>query len=190
MEITARSLWTLIHGMGFGALYLMACSGALVELYRRYCSLNPAPPSQRDETFLRVYLAVMAALAWLAVFTGSYIVYPWYRAKPPAATTSLAAYPRYLLLSSPITSAWHNMGMEWKEYIAWIVPIAITMAAAVVMQYGRRLKDLPQLRNTVLCFVWASLLSAGIAGFFGAMLNKNAPVEGGDTIHIADGGAK
>ena len=34
MEITARGLWTLIHGMGFGALYLLACSGALVELYR------------------------------------------------------------------------------------------------------------------------------------------------------------
>jgi len=24
MEITTRSLWTLIHGMGFGALYLLA----------------------------------------------------------------------------------------------------------------------------------------------------------------------
>ena len=34
MEITRTRLWTLIHGMGFGALYLLACSGALVELYR------------------------------------------------------------------------------------------------------------------------------------------------------------
>ena len=34
MEITTRGLWTLIHGMGFGGLYLLACSGALVELYR------------------------------------------------------------------------------------------------------------------------------------------------------------
>ena len=38
MEITTRSLLTLIHGMGFGALYPMACSGALVELHRRYGS--------------------------------------------------------------------------------------------------------------------------------------------------------
>jgi hypothetical protein len=80
--------------------------------------------------------------------------------------------------------------MEWKEYIAWIAPIAITMAAVVVLQYGRRLKDHPQLRNTVLCFVWASLVAAGVAGFFGAMLNKNAPVEGGDTIHLVEGGTK
>ena len=32
MEITTRGLWTLIHGMGFGGLYLLACSGAIVEL--------------------------------------------------------------------------------------------------------------------------------------------------------------
>jgi len=36
MEITARSLWTLIHGMGFGALYLLAGSGAIVLLYLRF----------------------------------------------------------------------------------------------------------------------------------------------------------
>jgi hypothetical protein len=36
MEVTERGLWTLIHGMGFGALYLLACTGALVEHWRRY----------------------------------------------------------------------------------------------------------------------------------------------------------
>jgi len=180
----------MMHGMGFGALYLMACSGALVEFYRRYSSHNAAPPTERDERFLRVYLMVMAALAWFAVISGSYIVYPWYRSKPPAGTKDLTAFPRSLLLSSPHTSAWHTVGMEWKEYVAWIAPIAITMAAAVALKYGRRLKDHAQLRNTVVSFVWASLLAAGVAGFFGAMLNKNAPVAGGNTIQITRGEAK
>ncbi len=36
MEITMRGLWTAVHGLGFGALYLLACSGAVVELWRRY----------------------------------------------------------------------------------------------------------------------------------------------------------
>jgi hypothetical protein len=31
MEVTAYSLWTMVHGMGFGALYLLACSEVLVE---------------------------------------------------------------------------------------------------------------------------------------------------------------
>ena len=49
MEITARALWTLIHGMGFGALYLLACSGALVELYRFTTSpLRPNPLPARS----------------------------------------------------------------------------------------------------------------------------------------------
>jgi len=190
MEITARSFWTLVHGMGFGALYLLACSGALVELYRRYGTHSPSLPTERDEKFLRVYLVAMAALAWLAVLTGAYIIYPWYRAVPPPGTVNLAAFPQRLLMASPATSGWHSIGMEWKEHVAWIAPISITMAAAVALQYGRNLKNLPQLRSAVFVFVWTSLIAAGVAGFFGAMINKNAPVEGGPVIHLVQGETK
>lgn len=187
MEITSRSLWTLIHGMGFGALYLLACSGALVELYRRYSPGVSAARQSSGDAFLRIYLTAMAVLAWLGVFTGAYIVYPWYRAVPPVGAANLVAFPQRLLMSSPETVAWHSLGMEWKEHVAWIAPICITMAAAVVFQYGRSLQELRVLRNTVLCFVWTSLAAAGVAGFFGAMINKNAPVDGGTTIHILHG---
>lgn len=187
MEITTRSLWTLIHGMGFGALYLLACSGALVELTRRFCPRVQTPVSSGDERFLRIYLTVMAVLAWITVMTGAYIIYPWYRAVPPAGTVNLAAFPQRLLLSNPATSGWHSLGMEWKEHVAWLVPISITMAAAVVARQGRNLKAQPELRSAVLGFVWISLITAGIAGFFGAMINKNAPVEGGATIHLMQG---
>ncbi|HEY1650037.1 MAG TPA: hypothetical protein VGF96_18785 [Terracidiphilus sp.] len=187
MEITTRSLLTSIHGMGFGALYLLACSGALVELYRRYGPGTGDAIAARDDCFLRFYLVAMAALAWMTVFTGAYIVYPWYRAVPPAGTANLDAFPQRLLMASRSTIAWHSLGMEWKEHVAWLAPICITMAAAVVVQYGRDLKNHPQLRGAVLSFVWVSLLAAGVAGFFGAMINKNAPVEGGSTIHLMRG---
>lgn len=188
MEITTHGLWTMIHGMGFGALYLLACSGAIVELWRRYAPAAEAAPSARDETFFRVYLIVMALLAWSAVFTGAYVVYPWYRAIPPAGTGGLAGYPQRLLMSSPATIGWHSIGMEWKEHVAWLVPISITMAAAVFIRYGRGIKNHPPLRSAVLCFVVVSFLAAGIAGFFGAMINKNAPVQGGATIQLMQGG--
>lgn len=187
MEITSRALWSLIHGMGFGGLYLLACSGAIVELWRRYAPSSPAPPTDGDETFLRIYLIVMAVLAWGAVLTGAYVVYPWYRAIPPAGTTSLGGYPQRFLLSSPSTAAWHSIGMEWKEYVAWVTPIAITMACAVFMHYGRSLRDHPQLRNNVLRFVAASMVSAAIATFFGAEINGHAPVQGGATVHLVRG---
>ncbi|HEV2485322.1 MAG TPA: hypothetical protein VGT08_07300 [Terracidiphilus sp.] len=187
MEITLRSLLTLVHGMGFGALYLLACSGAIVELYRRYSPTAQAPVSSRDEAFLRIYLVVMATLAWLTVLTGAYIIYPWYRAAAPPGTASLATFPQRLLMSSPTTIAWHSIGMEWKEHVAWLAPISITMAAAVFVKYGRNLRHHPQLRSAVLCFVLISFLAAGIAGFFGAMLDKYAPVGGGQTIQLIHG---
>jgi len=190
MEITARSLWTLIHGMGFGALFLLACSGALVELYRVTAGSAPAPATLAQERFLKVYLLSMAALAWAAVLTGAYVVYPWYRAVPPPGTADLALFPQRLLLAHPATSGWHSMGMEWKEHVAWFAPISITMAAAVFIRYGRGLGSHKQLRAAVLGFVAASFLAAGIAGFFGAMIDKYAPVQGGPAIQITNGGEK
>jgi hypothetical protein len=187
MEITTRALWTLIHGMGFGALYLLACSGALVEIYRRYFPGAANPTAPEDENFLKVYLVAMCVLAWLTVLTGAYIIYPWYRAVAPAGTVNFAAFPQKLLQSNPAVSGWHSLGMEWKEHVAWLVPISITMAAAVVIRYGRDLRNHPQLRAAVLSFTLVSFLAAGIAGYFGAMLVKNAPVEGGQVIHLMHG---
>jgi hypothetical protein len=190
MEITLRSFWTLVHGMGFGALYLLACSGALIELYRFTTSSAPVGETAREEKFLKVYLIAMVVLAWTAVLTGAYVIYPWYRAAPPPGTNDLALFPQRFLMSSPATSGWHSLGMEWKEHIAWFAPISITMVAFVFLKYGRDLKNHKQLRAGVLAFVVASFVSAGVAGFFGAMLDKHAPVQGGHTIQLSQGDAK
>jgi uncharacterized membrane protein len=77
--------------------------------------------------------------------------------------------------------------MEWKEHVAWLAPISITMVTFVFIRYGRSLKDHPQLRSAVLTFAVASFVAAGIAGFFGAMINKYAPVQGGHTIQLRTG---
>ena len=188
MEITTRSLWTLIHGMGFGGLYLLAGSGAITSLYRRNATGAQALTAPGSGRFLGIYLTVMAVLAWLAVLTGTYVIYPWYRAAAPDHTMDLSGYPRALLLSNPATTQWHSIGMEWKEHVAWIVPIAITMAAAVAIKYAREFQNHPQLRAAVQGFILTSLFAAGIAGVFGAMLDKAAPVEGGPTINSVHGG--
>ena len=99
-----------------------------------------------------------------------------------AAAANLADYPQALLKSSPTTAGWHSLGMEWKEHIAWFAVIAITMAASVLIQYGQSIRQHPQMRKAVHGFVVVALLSAMIAGYFGAMLNKHAPVRGG-AIH-------
>jgi hypothetical protein len=187
MEITTRDLWTIFHGMGLGALFMLAFSGAVAELYRLSAPGVPAQLGAQERNLLNFHLVAMVVLAWLAVLTGAYIVYPWYRAAPPAGVTDLAGYPRSLLLSSGRTSEWHRIGMEWKEHVAWVAPIAITMVAYVTMKYQRAVVRLQQMRLAVLTFTAAAFIATGIAGAFGAFLNKYAPVRGGSTIILMEG---
>ena len=187
MEISTHDLWTVLHGMGFGALFMLAFSGALVELYRISAPGGPAQMSAREQQVLGFYLLAMVVLAWLTVFSGAYIVYPWYRAVPPAGVTDLANYPRRLLLSTGQTSEWHNIGMEWKEHVAWLAPIAMTMVAYVTWKYGRAIIQHRNMRIGVLGFAVAAFLATAIAGAFGAFLTKYAPVRGGSIIILMHG---
>lgn len=129
----------------------------------------------------------MVVLAWAAVITGAYIIYPWYRAVPPAGVTDLSAYPQAFLQSSPKTAGWHNLGMEWKENVAWLAPIAMTMVAYVTMTYRSAVTKHRDLRIAVLTFAVIAFAATGIAGAFGAFLNKYAPVRGGATIELVKG---
>ncbi|MGB8480969.1 MAG: hypothetical protein WCE63_19360 [Acidobacteriaceae bacterium] len=181
MEISTRTLATQIHGMFFGVFFLLLIYGMLVELCRSSFTSQPSQLSAKGKSLQHFYLVLTAIAGWLAVLSGAYIVYPWYRAIP-AAGANLADYPQALLKSSPTTAGWHSLGMEWKEHIAWFAVIAITMAAYVLVQYGHSIRLHPQMRKAVLGFVVVAFLSAAVAGYFGAMLNKHASVRGG-AIH-------
>jgi hypothetical protein len=181
MEISSRALVTQIHGMLFGAFFLLLVFGMVVELRRSSFTSQPSHLSAKGESMQRFYMVLTAIVGWVAVLSGAYIVYPWYRASPPA-NANLADYPQALLKSSPTTAGWHSLGMEWKEHVAWFAVIAITMAAYVLIHYGHSIRQHPQMRKAVQRFVVVAFLSAMVAGYFGAMLNKHAPVRGG-AIH-------
>jgi hypothetical protein len=103
-------------------------------------------------------------------------VYPWYRARPPEGTTDLIAFPRALLLASESTAKWHTFGMEWKEHVAWIAPMAATVVAYSVSYYGPILAKKTNERRAILIFFVVAFLTAAIAGIFGAFINKVAPI--------------
>lgn len=187
VEISWRDLMTVLHGMGFGTLFMLAFSGAIAEFYRMSAPGAPSVPSVRDSALLRGYLLAMVVLAWLTVFSGAYLVYPWYRARPPAGMVDLSAFPRALLMSSRRTSAWHSVAMEWKEHVAWIAPMAMSMVAYVYGKYGATLARHRALRKAALAFTVAAFMAAGVAGAVGALMNKYAPVHGGATIHLMAG---
>jgi hypothetical protein len=183
MNITFRSLITILHGMGFGALFLLAFSGAFFELVR----IGQGSTAPSGERATRIYLLTMMLLAWLTVLSGAYIIYPWYRAIAPPGTADLSAYPQLLLKTNPNAIGWHSLGMEWKEHVAWLAPIAITMVTAIYSHYGREFRGHAALRKAVLTFVGVAFFAAAVAGFFGAMINKYAPIQGGHLFHLFHG---
>jgi hypothetical protein len=187
MELTSRETWTLIHGLILGSLFLLAFAGGLAGLYSFRTELVTAEGIPERLFRLRVGVTAMALLAWATVITGTWIVYPWYRES--LAGESLAACqglqapndkcsPKDFLLSnaSGQTSDWHEFGMEWKEHIAWISPMLATAAAFLVLYYGRTLVTDKRLRRIVLVLFIGAFATAAIAGLFGALITKAAPV--------------
>ena len=178
MEITDRELWAVIHGMGLGALFLLAFGGGLAGLYSYRPNWLTLEGVRERVTRLAAGTWIMAIVAWLTVITGTYIVYPWYRATPPAGTTgeALEEYPRSFLLADAHLDLWHKFGMEWKEHIAFLAPILATAVAVMVTYYGPRLADKPRVRYVLMAMFAVAFAAAGIAAVFGALITKNAPV--------------
>ena len=190
MELSNREFWGLVHGLVLGSFFLLAFAGGLAGLYSlRSRWLTEEGIVERTRR-LTVGFWAMAVAAWATVITGTWIVYPWYREK--LAGDDLAAgcaglqlpepgkcSPRDFLLSnvSGDTESWHTFGMEWKEHIAWIAPMLATVAAFLVIYYGADLAKRPRLRWMTIAFFTAAFLIAGIAGVFGALITKAAPVQ-------------
>lgn len=191
MELTAREWWAVIHGMGLGAVFLLAFAGGLAGLY----SLRPQliTPEGLVERMRRLKIGVvaMAAAAWGTVITGTWIVYPWYREKLaisgadefagcagtqlPSATCS----PRDFLLSGVggNTEQWHKFAFEWKEHVAWISPILATVVAFIVLYYGTNLIRHERVRKTAITLFVMAFVFAAIAGAIGAFVTKVAPIK-------------
>ena len=63
----------------------------------------------------------------------------------------------------------------------------MTMVAYVTMKYGRAIVQHRNMRVAVLAFALATFFATGVAGAFGAFLNKYAPVRGGHVIVLMRG---
>lgn len=181
MELTERELYTVLHGLTLGTLFLLAFGGGLAGLWSLRERLLTTEGLQERTPRLLIGTGVMAIVAWLTVFTGTFIAYPWYRATPPegidrADPAQLVDFPRYLLLAQEKTAQWHEFGMEWKEHVAWLAPFLATAVAFAVLYYGAQLARRHEIRRAAIVFFVLAFAAAGVAGLFGAFITKAAPV--------------
>ena len=187
MSLTNRETWTLIHGMIFGSLFLLAYAGGLAGLWSLRPELVTAEGVRERVRRLMIGTTAMAIFAWATVATGTWIVYPWYREKLAGddlsgcqglQAPSTACSPKDFLTSnvSGDTSDWHEFGMEWKEHVAWLAPILATVAAYLVIYYRGELATNNRMRKLIIVTLTLSFAAAGIAGLLGALITKTAPI--------------
>src|SRR5215208_7899549 len=169
MELTTREFWALIHGIVLGGAFLVTFTGGLAGFYSlRAEYVTEAGIAERTRRLV-LGTGVMAALTWLTVIVGTWIVYPWYREDIPDS-------PRSRLLADPDTKDWHEFAMEWKEHVAWIAPLLATAAFFVVLYYRADLVRNPLARRIAMGLFVLAFLIAVVAGVLGALITKKAPV--------------
>jgi hypothetical protein len=170
MHFTDREWWGLIHGMGFGAVFLLSFGGGLAGLWSLRPELVTVAGVTERMRRLRIGVVAMAVAAWGTVLTGTWVVYPWYRESTPDS-------PKSILLADSSTKDWHEFGMEWKEHVAWISPILATVVAFIVVYYGTNLIRHQRVRKTAMTLFVMAFGFAAVAGAFGAFITKVAPVK-------------
>jgi hypothetical protein len=177
MLFTGRSLLTMLHGIVLGGAAMMALSAALFCLYAMRASARSDAAALNASRAVAGLSVFTAAVLWLAVLSGTYVIFPPYRVPPPPGLTDLAAYPRALVLASPDTAWLHAFAMETKEHVPWIAAMLATAVAFVGMRYRSTLLHDTMLRNTASTLLAIALVLVGFVSLMGIFVNKVAPLQ-------------
>jgi hypothetical protein len=176
MLFSERSLWTMVHGIGLGGAALLGLGAAVFYLY----AARPASDTTGNAIGSRAFATATvfsAVMLWLTVIIGTYVIFPPYRASPPAGTSDLSQFPRALVLANPSTAWLHAFAMEIKEHVPWIASMLATAAAFTAVRYSDgvfRDRSLRKMVLTLLAIVF--VLVAGIS-LLGVFVNKVAPLD-------------
>lgn len=176
MLFSERSIWTMLHGIGFGGGAMLALIAVLAAVYLLGREATHVP-SVREARFVTQLTSLAASLIWLTTLVGTYAVFPLYRAAPPEGVTDLAAYPRTLILSAPETAWLHSFAMESKEHVPWIAAMLVTAVAHVSWRYGRKVIVDSRLRRASVALLAVAFLLVSYVSLLGVFVNKVAPVE-------------
>lgn len=176
MLFSERSIWTMVHGVGLGGAALLGLAAALFHLYATRAPAGSGEPA-RESRALAVVTTLTAAMLWLTVIVGTYVIFPPYRVTPPAGVTDLAAFPRAMLLASPDTAWLHRFAMESKEHMPWIASMLATAVAFVAVRHPSRVFQDRSLRSVSLGLLAIAFVLTAFASLLGVFVNKVAPLQ-------------
>jgi hypothetical protein len=174
MLFSERSIWTMVHGIGLGGAALLSLAAALFYLYAARSDDAIAPPGSGA---LAGATVLSAALLWLTVIVGTYVIFPPYRVTPPPGVTDLSEFPRALVLANPSTAWLHAFAMESKEHMPWIASMLTTAVAFVAVRYRSTVLQNQSLRGLSLALLAISFALVAFVSLMGVFVNKVAPLD-------------
>lgn len=163
--ITERQFWFFVH-LAFGIMIVHAFAGGIVTLATRRTS-------RLKEAVRLGSTALLALVSWLTVITGTWLVYPGYRAHP-AEGAAADGYPQHYLEVND-KYFWHEFGMEWKEHVGWVTPILATAVAYIAYRYADVIARNERVRTTATALFAIAFFAAIVAAGLGAAINVVAP---------------
>ena len=172
-----RSVVTMMHGIVLGGAALLSSFGALFAMYVMRPAGRPGVAAASLPRSVGWLIAGLAALLWLTTLTGTYVVFPPYRATPPPGVTDLAAYPRAMLLAHPGTAWLHAFAMESKEHMPWIASMLATAVAFVATRRRLTLQADARLYQTAMLLLAVCFALVAFTALLGTRVNKVAPLE-------------
>ncbi|MGH9348146.1 MAG: hypothetical protein ACRD26_12885 [Vicinamibacterales bacterium] len=177
MLFSDRSLWTMMHGIVLGGAALMALFAALFAMRAMYPADGAGGAVDRQSRSVAQLTVLVAAILWVAVLTGTYVVFPPYRAAPPPGVTDLAAYPRSMLLANPDTAWLHAFAMESKEHMPWIASMLATAVAFVAVRCRSTLLADARMHRMAMALLAICFALVSFTALMGIFVNKVAPLE-------------
>jgi hypothetical protein len=177
MLFSDRSISAMVHGMALGGTALMALTAAWFLLWTLGADDRAHVATRRQSHAIAWLTSFVAGVLWLSVLSGTYVVFPPYRATPPAGVTDLSAYPRALILASPDTAWLHAFAMETKEHVPWIAAMLATAVAFVSTRDRSVFLDDRRIRRVAMVLVGICLALVAYVGLLGVLVNKVAPLE-------------
>jgi hypothetical protein len=164
----------MLHGIVLGGAALMGLFAALFAMRAPHADATAGDKQLRSVARLTVFVA---AVLWVTVLTGTYVVFPPYRATPPEGVVDLARYPRALILDSPENAWLHTFAMESKEHMPWIGAMLATAVAFVGARCRSSLLADRDLRRIAVLLLTICFALASFTALMGIFVNKVAPLE-------------
>lgn len=176
MLFTDRSISTMVHGIALGGAAVAGLAAAIFYLYAAGGSERRFVERTADSRAFAWLMVFTAAMLWLTTLAGTYLVFPPYRATPPAGLTDLSQFPRSLIQANADTVWLHAFGMEIKEHMPWIAAMLSTAVAFVALRHRSTMFG-GSLRGIALLLLAICFALVGFVSLLGIFVNKVAPLQ-------------